>query len=160
MNAYLEVLYKNAARISKDKFVTKDLVSFPVKETDKILDRFCNGNYMAISKIKDFGIFPEASHPWTPFLLEHYLAQHSERYYLMHVRYNLKRVAGAMVKTNRIYDSFDEFIADVLAEGEVDLDQKTALNYLADNGYIAKRKYENIEEVLIKARTKKNKKEK
>src|SRR5699024_6522945 len=108
----------------------------------------------------DFGIFPEASHPWTPFLLEHYLAFHSERYYLMHGGYNRKVVVGAMVRKRKQYESFDDLVTDILAESDAPLQKKAALNYLSDNGYIARRSYTGIESLLINARAKRNMKEK
>lgn len=157
---YFDVLYQNAARVSQEQFVSRDDVSFRVKETDKALGRFCTGNYLALPEITDFGIFPEASHPWTPYLLEHYVAFHSKRYYLMHGGYNRNTVVGAMVKKENVYDSFDDLIVDILAESGVTLQKKDALNYLSHNGFIARRTYTGIEALMIKARAKRNKKEK
>lgn len=157
---YFDALYENAARISQEQFVENHSVSFQVKATDETLDHFCTGLYIAVPEITDFGIFPEASHPWTSFLLEHYLAYHSERYYLMHGGYNRNLVVGAMVKKNKLYADYDELLTDVLADSGVALQKKTALNYLSDNGYIARRSYANIEVLLINARAKRNKKEK
>lgn len=157
---YFDALYENAARISQEQFVENDSVSFQVKATDETLDRFCTGSYIAVPRITDFGIFPEASHPWTSFLLEHYLAYHSERYCLMHGGYNRNVVVGAMVKKNKSYGDYAELLTDVLADSGVALQKKNALNYLADNGYIARRSYANIEVILINARAKRNKKEK
>lgn len=157
---YFDALYQNAARVSQEQFVSRDAVSFRVIETDKTLGRFCTGSYLALPKVTDFGIFPEASHPWTPYLLEHYVAFHSKRYYLMHGGYNKNTVVGAMVKKENAYDSFDDLIVDVLAESGVMLQKKDVLNYLSDNGYIARRTYTNIEALMIKAQAKRNKKEK
>ncbi|WP_368269628.1 hypothetical protein [Enterocloster clostridioformis] len=157
---YFDALYQSAARVSMDKFVSRDRVSFQVKETDRILDRFCTSDYLALPQITDFGIFPEASYPWTPFLLEHYLAFHSERYYLMHGGYNRKVVVGAMVRKRKQYESFDDLVTDILAESDAPLQKKAALNYLSDNGYIARRSYTGIEALLINARAKRNMKEK
>lgn len=157
---YFDALYQNVARVSQEQFVSRDDVSFQVKETDKALGRFCTGSYLALPEITDFGIFPEASHPWTPYLLEHYVAFHSKRYYLMHGGYNRNTVVGAMVKKENAYDSFDDLIVDVLAESGVTLQKQDVLNYLSDNGYIARRTYTGIEALMIKARAERNKKEK
>lgn len=157
---YFDSLYQNAARVSQDYFVSKSDVSFQVKETDKALGRFCTGNYLSLSEVKDFGIFPEASHPWTPYLLEYYVAFHSRRFYLMHGRYNRNTVVGALVKKDNVYESFDDLIIDILAESGITLQKKEALNYLSDNGYIAQRTYTGIETLMIKARAKRNMKEK
>ena len=157
---YFDALYQSIARVSMDRFVSRNRVSFQVKETDRILDRFCTSDYLALPQIVDFGIFPEASHPWTPFLLEHYLAFHSERYYLMHGGYNRKVVVGAMVRKRKPYGSFDDLVTDILAESDAPLQKKVALDYLFDNGYIARRSYTGIESLLINARAKRNMKEK
>lgn len=157
---YFDSLYKNAVRVSKDRFVNRDDVRFQVKETDRILDKYCKGNYMPLADIKDFAIFPEASHPWNIFLLEQYVASFSDRYYIMHGGYNRKAVAGAMVKKKKAYSDFDDFITDVLAQGNVNLKKKEVLNYLADNGFIARRSYTNIESLMINARARRNMKEK
>ena len=157
---YFDSLYKNAVRVSKDRFVNRDDVQFQVKETDRILDKYCKGNYLPLADIKDFAIFPEASHPWNIFLLEQYVASFSDRYYIMHGRYNKKAVAGAMVKKKKAYSDFDDFITDVLAQGNVNLKKKEVLDYLADNGFIARRSYTNIESLMINARARRNMKEK
>jgi hypothetical protein len=157
---YFNSLYKNAVRVSKDIFVNRDDVRFQVKETDRILDKYCTGNYTPLADIKDFAIFPEASHPWNIFLLEQYVASFSDCYYIMHGGYNRKAVAGAMVKKKKAYSDFDDFIIDVLAQGNVNLTKKEVLNYLADNGFIAKRTYKNIESLMINARARRNMKEK
>lgn len=157
---YFDSLYKNAVRVSKDRFVNRDDVQFQVKETDRILDKYCKGNYLPLADIKDFAIFPEASHPWNIFLLEQYVASFSDRYYIMHGGYNRKAVAGAMVKKEKAYSDFDDFITDVLAQGNVSLKKKEVLDYLADNGFIARRSYTNIESLMINARARRNMKEK
>lgn len=157
---YFDSLYQNAARVSLENFVSRNDVRFQVNETDKVLGRFCMGGYLALPEIRDFGIFPEASHPWTPYLLEHYVAFHSKRYYLVHGGYNRNTVVGAMVKKENVYDSFDDLIIDILAESGVALQKKEVLNYLSDNGYIARRTCTGIEALMIKARAKRNKKEK
>ena len=159
-SVYFDALYRNSARISQEQFINKANLHFRVKETDMILDRFCDGDYVPLSRINDFGIFPDASHTWTIFLLEQYLVNYSERYYLVHGGYNRNVVVGAMVKKKRTFESFDDLVIDILATSHVPLQKKAALNFLADSGYIARRTYTNIESLLINARARKNMKEK
>ena len=78
----------------------------------------------------------------------------------MHGGYNRNTVVGAMVKKENVYESFDDLIVDVLAESGVTLQKEDALNYLSDKGFIARRTYTGIEALMIKARAKRNKKEK
>lgn len=57
-------------------------------------------------------------------------------------------------------DLFSVTDEDILVESGVTLQKKEVLNYLSSNGYIARRTYAGIEALMIKARAKRNKKEK
>ena len=48
----------------------------------------------------------------------------------------------------------------ILAHNDVSLQKKKVLDYLAENGYIARRSYTNIETIMINARAMRNQKEK
>lgn len=157
---YFDDLYVNAARVSEEKFVRKDYVTFKVSETDNILDRSCPGSYVPLAEIRNFGIFPDASYPWNEYLLENYLAFHSQRYCLMHTGYNKYTVVGAMVKRSSGIKNFDELLIRVLAESGVDLEKQAALSYFSENGYIGSRSYSAIEFVMIRARELRNRKDK
>ncbi len=157
---YFDSLYTNAIRISHKCFALKDTVKFSVKETDAVLERFCDGNYIPLQEVKEFAIFPEASFPWTEYLLEQYVAFFSEKFYLMHGNYNKNCAVGAIVRRTCHFDSFDELVTDILAHTDVPLQKKEVLDYLAENGYIARRSYTNIEALMITARAMRNQKEK
>lgn len=85
---YFDSLYTNAIRISHEWFTSKGGAKFSVKETDAVLDRFCDGDYIPLQDVKEFALFPESSFPWTEYLLEQYVAFFSEKFYLMHGNYN------------------------------------------------------------------------
>lgn len=157
---YFDSLYTNAIRISHQWFVTKSSAEFAVKETDTILERFCEGKYMPLSSIKEFATFPDASYPWTEYLLEQYVAYFSEKFYLLHGNYNKNCAVGAIVRKTCRFNSFDELVTDILAHSDIPLRKKEVLDYLAENGYIARRSYTNIEALIINARAKRNQKEK
>ena len=156
---YFEAVYKKSIRINQNDFVSKNQSRFQVKETDAVLDKFCAGRYLPLPAVQEFGFFPEAFRPWTEYLLEQYVAFFSEKYYLMHGNYNRNCAVGAMVKRDYHFATFDDLVTDVLAESGIQLNKKAALDYLVSNGYIARRSYANIEELLINARAKRNQKE-
>lgn len=110
--------------------------------------------------MKEFALFPESSFPWTEYLLEQYVAFYSEKFYLMHGNYNKNCAVGAIVRKACRFDSFDDLVTDILAHNDVSLQKKAVLDYLAENGYIARRSYTNIEELMINARAMRNQKEK
>ena len=95
---YFDSLYTNAIRISHQWFAAKSSAEFSVKETDNILERFCDGKYMPLSSITEFATFPNASYPWSEYLLEQYVAYFSEKFYLLHGNYNKNCVVGAIVR--------------------------------------------------------------
>lgn len=157
---YFDSLYTNAIRISHEWFTSKGGAKFSVKETDAVLDRFCDGDYIPLQDVKEFALFPESSFPWIEYLLEQYVAFYSEKFYLMHGNYNKNCAVGAIVRKTCRFDSFDDLVTDILAHNDVSLQKKKVLDYLAENGYIARRSYTNIETIMINARAMRNQKEK
>jgi hypothetical protein len=157
---YFDALYKTASRVSENKFVRKDYVEFQVKETDAVLDRFCTGNYVPITEINNFGIFPDASYPWNEYLLENYTAFHSEKYRLLHTGFNKNTVVGVIVKKSMMINDYDELMTRVIAASNVPLKKEPALTFLYRKNFLGRRSYRNIESILIKARMIRNRKEK
>lgn len=156
---YFDSVYENSLRISKDKFVSKSRAQFSVPETDAAIDRFCTGDYIPIQEVTNFGIFPYAGFPWNCYLLEHFVADYSQKYRLLHSSYNGTEFAGVIVKRSIGIDDFDELLTVVLAESGIELNKATALQYLADRGYLARRRYSNIESLIIKASARRNRKD-
>ena len=156
---YFDPIYENSLRISKDKFVSKKRARFLVSETDSTLDRFCTGDYIPLGKVQNFSFFPDTGFPWNVFLLEHYVASYSEKYLLLHIGFNANKCAGAIVKRSANIGKFDDLIINVLSNSSVQLKKNSALQYLSDEGYIARKIYYNIEELLIKATAQRNRKE-
>lgn len=156
---YFDPVYENSLRISLEKFVSKQRAHFLVPETDAALDRFCTGDYISIGKVSGYGLFPNAGFPWNEYLLEHYTAAYSDKYSLLHIGFNANKCVGAIVKKSASFETFDDCIVHVLANSSITLEKQTALQYLCDEGYIARRIYTNIEELLIRATAQRNRKE-
>lgn len=155
---YFDAVYRAKLRIDEDTFVSKKRAEFQVKETDKVLDRLCQGNYLSLADIHDFAIFPDAGFPWTIYLMESYAAFYSERYTLLHGGYNRSCAVGAIVKKSANYGGFDDLIVDVIADSGIPLNKNDALEFLVNSGYIARRFCTNIEELLIRANAQRNSK--
>ena len=155
---YFEAVYDNSLRISKNEFVAKSHASFKPEETDAVINRFCEGDYIAIGKIRQFGLFPDAGFSWNSFLLEHYVAMYSPNYKLVHSNYNEGVCVGGIVKKLSDIDTLDELIIDLLAKSRIPLQKDVALQYLCDEGYLARRSYSGIEQLLIKAKELRNQK--
>ena len=156
--SYLEAVYADSLRISKDKFVSKSQAQFAVAETDAVLDSICLGNYIAILGITNFGIFPYAGFAWNSYLLESYVAEYSQKYMILHTGYNITKCVGAIVKRTAGIDTFDDLIVAVLANSNIELVEEAALQFLVDSGYLAMRKY-SIQSILIRARAQRNRRD-
>ena len=155
---YFDVIYANSLRISKDEFVSKKYAAFNIAETDKILDDFCVRNYIPISQVQHFGTFPEAGFKWNSYLLEQYVYSYSNKYKLLHTRFNESSCVGAIVKKSSNISDFNELLINVLAECGIELNRDSALQYLCDEEYIGSRSYSEIDQILIKAKELRNQK--
>ena len=155
---YIGAVYPYVVRVSYQDFVPKNEVHFQVKKTDAVLAKLCQGNYMPLYEVSESGLLPEASHPWTVYLLQQYVAFYSKVFYLQHGGFGKNNATGAMVRRTFWLETFDDFITEVLAESDTPLEKQAALNYLAKQGYIARRSYTNMETLLLNARAKRNQK--
>lgn len=155
---YFEDVYDNSLRVSEDRFVSQDRAAFDIDKTDAAIDRFCVGDYMGIKHVDLFVSFPEAGFPWNSYLLEHYVAVYSKKYKLLHSSFNESSCVGAIVKKISGIDSFDDLIANALAVNGLPLNKESALQYMCDDGYLARRSYASIEQILIKAKELRNQK--
>ena len=148
---YFEAIYENSLRISRDQFVAKTAAHFPVEAMDEVLDRICMGKYISLLEATNFGAFPYVGFPWNIFLLEHYVASYSQKYMLLHSSFNGTECAGAIVKRSAGIDSFDDLIVDLLANNQIEMKKAPVLQFLSDKGYLARRRYSEIESLIIKA---------
>lgn len=156
---YFEEIYENSLRISRDQFVSKSAAQFPVEAIDEALDRICIGKYIPLSEATNFGAFPYAGFPWNSFLLEHYVASYSQKYMLLHSSFNGTECAGAIVKRSAGIDSFNDLIVDLLANNQIEMKKSPVLQFLSDKGYLARRRYSEIESLIIKANAQRQRKD-
>lgn len=156
---YFDAVYENSLRISKEQFVSKQLAQFPISDIDVALDRVCIGNYISIKEVTNFGAFPYAGFSWNSFLLEHYVADYSKKYKLLHSNFSGTECVGAIVRRSADIKSFDDLIVDLLVKNQIEMKKAPVLEFLRDNGYLARRRYSEIESLIIKANAQKQRKD-
>lgn len=156
---YFDPVYENSLRISRDQFVSKESVQFSIPDTDEAIGRVCIGNYIPIQAVTNFGVFPYSGFPWTSFLLEHYVAHYSQKYILLHSSFNGTECAGAIVKRSAKINSFDDLITDLLTNSSIEMKKAPVLQFLSDTGYLARRRYSEIESLIIKANAQRQRKD-
>jgi|GEM_PF-1163008 len=149
---YFDAVYDNTLRISEEEFVSRDQACFSVADTDRIIGKFCEGDYIALSEIDQFALFPDAGFAWNIYLLEHYIYAYSEEYMLLHSATFNAKAAGIIVRRSSKLKTFEDAVADTLANSNTDLNEESALIYLSEKGYIARRKVSSIEQMIISAK--------
>lgn len=159
---YFDTLSNYCVRVSQDKFVSKENVIFDVLSTDRAIENYCKGDYIPIQEIDTFVAFPYCPYTWNNFLLESYVASFSNQFKLMHPRYNKYCTSGVVVKRNSTFDDFNDVIIDAVACSNIALTEKEVLDFLAEKGYIARRRANFITEISLidKAATLRDKKKK
>ena len=70
----------------------------------------------------------------------------------MHSSYAKNTTSGAIVRRNAGFESFDDVLADVLANAAVVMEKAPCLEYLANEGYITRKKLSNIVEIITRAK--------
>ena len=155
---YFDEIYANSLRISQNEFVSQDMAQFDVEATDDAIGRICTGQYMSLQEIRDFGTFPYAGYPWNEYLLEHFVANYSQKFMLLHIGYSANVCAGAIVKQASSFKNFNDLLVDILANSNIVLEEDSALEYLRQQGYIARRRYSDIGRIVTEAKVVRSKK--
>lgn len=155
---YFDEIYANSLRISQNEFVSQDMAQFDVEATDEAIGRICTGQYMSLQEIRDFGTFPYAGYPWNEYLLEHFVANYSQKFMLLHIGASANVCAGAIVKQASSCKDFNDLLVDILANSNIVLDEDSALEYLRQQGYIARRRYSDIGRIVTEAKMVRSKK--
>lgn len=147
-----EAVYQNSLRISREKFMSKERAKFNVKETDAVLDRICGqASYVSIQEANNLAspCLPEAGFTWNSFLLEHYVAQYSESFRLVHVAFNGSQSAGAIVRRSAEIRDFYALVEDLLTTHSVKLEKEAILQFLIDKKYLTRKRWNKRMESII-----------
>jgi len=150
---YFDTIYANALRVSENNFVSKEKAAFDVDATDLAISRFCIGDYIPINEVTNFGSFPYASFSWNRFLLEHYVADYSKKFMLLHSGFTAGTPVGAIVKRSAQIENFEELLVRTLSVSGIQLIRNEALQFICDTGYLARKSYSSIDQVINKAKT-------
>ena len=149
---YWDTIHANCARVSEDQFVLMDAVHVNKNLVDAAIDQFCKGDYVLLVEINTFDAFPYAGYPWNAYLLEQYAATMSPGFTLMHGAYTKTGTPGVIVRRNAKYTNYDEILSDALAESSLILQTGPCLDWLAERGYIARKKLNNMAELIARAK--------
>lgn len=149
---YMDTVHRNCARVSETEFVETGAVHWDIPHVDAAIALHCPGKYVSLKNIQYFDAFPYVGYSWNSYLLEQYVATVSKEFTLMHSSYAKNNTSGAIVRRDAGLDSFDDVLADILANAPVDLEKNPCLEHLANAGYITRKKLSNIKEIITRAK--------
>ena len=148
-----ETVRERMIRVNAEDFWQKGLLHFDVPYVDGLLEQYCQDAYLPLSQVRSFLHFPAMETVWTPYLLESYLyAGFSKKFTLLHARFLPDDCTGAIVRKDAKYDDYTDLLVDVLTYSKEWTDRETALEFLVSEGYLNRRRYEKLDEVMQKAR--------
>lgn len=146
-----EALAVRNVRVSEELYVSKDIIHFDIDAVDDAIERFSHADIISISEVNTFTVFPECGYRWTPFLLESFLYSYSKRFKLEHKSFNKNSVTGAIVRRTARFNDYKDIMAAVLAKASIKLEPQSCIVYLAEHGFIERRRLQAIDEVIKRA---------
>ena len=148
---YFDDVNKTASRIDPEKYVPNSTLHFNVEKTDAVIEEYMHDDFCSITEVSNFTFFPSLDYSWNIYLLESYAAKFSSKFRLVHSRYNETKCVGAIVRKNSSIKSMDDVIVAFLKEKGNVATEAEALDELVKEGYIVKKKYDGIGDLLKKA---------
>jgi hypothetical protein len=147
----LEAGYAVLVRTTEDAFVAEKYVHFDEDGIDATLDLFVTGQYLPLKSVTTFATFPHCGQFWNLFLLESYCRRFSHRFRFEGLTMN-SRNAGAIVRKGcRL--TYTEIMADAVAASGIELKKSDVVEFLYNHGYIGRRFYSKVGELIEKAKT-------
>lgn len=121
-------------RVSEDTFVNQ--VDFDVAAVDKAIEPFFRDRtVISLKNVSSFSVFPDVEGiAWNSYLLASYLRRYSEHWSFIGEEHKKKSV-GAIFDKSLTFDSYDDAIAQAVAESGIELTQEEVCDFLLLNEY-------------------------
>lgn len=130
----LRVVTDAMIRVSEDTFV--DQADFDIEAVDKAIEPFFRDRkVISLKNVSSFSVFPDVEElAWNSYLLASFLRRYSERWGYIGEEHNKKSV-GAIFSNALTFDSYDDAIAQAVAEADIELTQDEVSHFLLHNEY-------------------------
>ena len=109
-----------------------------------------NDDFISIKGIATFALFPFCGQSWNYYLLESFCYRFSKKYSLHVMNFNDKNAGIISKKSCRL--NYKEMLAIVISQSDIPLTAESAGAYLFSSGYMAKRKYGDMNTILQRAK--------
>ena len=145
-----EAAYDTLVRVEAKHFVSERYVNFEIDTIDALLDNLVIGDFIAIRGIATFALFPFCGQSWNYYLLESFCYRFSKKYRLEVMNFNDKNAGIIVKKTCNL--KYQEMLAVAAAKADISLTTEDVGAYLFATGYLAKRKYAGLSNVVESAK--------
>ena len=149
-------------RTNESTFLAEHLVHFDIAAIDNAIEHFLHGReYATLQSVTTFVPFPYCGQEWNLFLLESYVFRFSELFRYKAGAINSQNVgviirkSSPLVKTShtKYNKDYDWILVDAIAKSDISLEEDCVLQFLFDERYLAKMFKANIKELLIQAKS-------
>lgn len=146
----MESGYSEMVRVENDLFIAEKFLHFDFENIDKAIDYFIKGQYLPLQAHTVFATFPDCNYPWNLFLLESYCRRFSKRFRFDVLAYNSMNVGVIVRKECNL--SYHEIMIDAINKSNIKLEEVEVINFLYDNGYIGRRTYSKVDDLINKVK--------
>ncbi|WP_169304173.1 hypothetical protein [Denitrovibrio acetiphilus] len=147
----MEAGYSILVRVEKNNFVAEKYVNFDLAAIDNAIDFFIKGDYLPIRAFTTFSLFPDCGYSWNLFLLESYCRRFSKKFRFDALSVNSRNAGVVIRKCNGL--TYEEILVDAVVKSDIILEKNAIEEFLCTNGYIGRRSYSQIEELIQKVRS-------
>lgn len=158
-NAHFNKVMEAMLRIDENTLVVPEAIEFDVPRIDAALGNLIDGDYTPFRSLQQLHLrLPrvDGGLSWNNYLLESYVAHCSQSFVLLHQGFCQNGTYGAVARRDSAIRSFDEMAIDALVCDDTWKTTNDALNYLNEKGYLAIRRFRNIDEVVKCAKRERN----
>lgn len=152
---YWESVLNEMVRVTEERLVRNDQITFDVDAVDAVLDEICTTPYVPIKSISLYLHFPPMPVQWNKYLLESYVYRYSQLFCLMHVGFNAGDCCGVIVRKSSPFKDYNAVVLDFLTHSDEWHDKKSALELLVEHGYQKRRTFTGIEQIIQEAKRRK-----
>ena len=146
-----DAVLQNSIRVDKDSFVRRDLIAFDVNKIDAAINDYCVNEYISFNDIINFIEFPTIGFKWNNYVLESFLFVNSKKFKLLHSTFNMEEPIGGIVKADSNIINFDELVIRIIKDNTL-FEQNKLYDYLLENKFIKRRRLNNIDVLIEKAK--------
>jgi len=144
--------YDTMIRIDKQTFIADKYLDFDNDGIDIAIEYFLHGGeYSPLKAVINFAMFPHCGEAWNLFLLESYVRRFSKNFRFDTRSVNSKGVGAIVRQYSRL--TYDDIMVDVVAQSGIILNAQNILNYLLENGLISQRRHKDIDGLISRTKT-------